>query len=197
LHFAAGDEHGRHLHLEEPGHFHFGPSFDRQQMEGVPGSRLNPKPDTDGCLFEQFLIERLGQPPRQIVPGLDGREAFDGRFTATASPRPLLSGQIILPGVVGERLEPGPEAPLRIVAKRVHADGQVEKHLLGDILCASLLESPGAASGVDLSAVPLYELGPCRRVVWGSHQPPQQGDTRARFGGVPNGSLSRKGKNDP
>lgn len=69
------------------------------QMQFNISARVDPKPDTGSGFLERFLIERFGQPPRQIVPCPDGRQPLDGGFAPSASPRFLLSGQVILPGL--------------------------------------------------------------------------------------------------
>ena len=81
------------------------------QMQFNISARVHPKPDTGGGFLERFLIERFGQPPRQIVPCHDGRQPLDGGFAPSASPRFLLSGQVILPGLAGSVLSQARKLP--------------------------------------------------------------------------------------
>jgi hypothetical protein len=87
---------------------------------------------------------------RYVPLRIRGRGTVNPEWTSGLSPNP-----IIMPRVVRERIQPNPEAAVRIVAEVVHADRQVQEHFLGYILRVGLLKSPSAAPDVDPSAVPV------------------------------------------
>src|SRR5262249_5451852 len=118
----------------------------------------------------------------QVVAGLGRVQGpFDG--TVAAAPADAAAAlQEVVPGVLRQRPQPGPEAPRRVVLEVLQLLGQLEEDDLGDVLGVGRLEGPGATPAVDLAAVVFHELAPGGLVVRAQLQPAEQGDARGRGG---------------
>src|SRR5204863_241042 len=80
-----------------------------------------------------ILVELLSQPLHQVLAGRDLLEQVEGQTAAGRDGR-LAGRGGVQPGVPGDRLQPRPEAPVRVVLERPHLLGQLEQDPLGDVL---------------------------------------------------------------
>src|SRR5262249_26118958 len=108
LHLAPGDEHRGHLHAQRRGPFGPRLALHRRPRERLPGARRAPRLPASRGLLEQLAIELGVQPPDEVLSRLDRREQL--HRLAAAHRNGLAASPVVVPGVAGNRLEPGAEA---------------------------------------------------------------------------------------
>ncbi len=169
---VLGHEHGGHRRGEAARRLGAGESFEGRQAERLPGRRGDPALDAADGDLHQLAVQRLLESTPEVGPGFEGFEPVDH----PAVRPPTSAGQGVAPGVLGDGLEPAPEASGRVVSEIGELLGQPGQDVLGHVFGVGPLEPPFPAPTADHRAIAPDESFPGPGVLGGAAEGLQERD---------------------